>query len=84
MWESMLRHNLVAPLRTARVFIPLLRIKRGLLSVILKLRETIVCRYAGDRDMFLRISLLEETDCLETKKTFILELQRGKKNTVTS
>ncbi|KAL6263886.1 hypothetical protein P5V15_003967 [Pogonomyrmex californicus] len=29
MWESMLRHNLVAPLRTARVFIPLLRIKRG-------------------------------------------------------
>ncbi|KAL6434412.1 hypothetical protein ACFW04_006070 [Cataglyphis niger] len=29
MWESMLRHNLVAPLRTVRVFIPLLRIKRG-------------------------------------------------------
>ncbi|XP_011874136.1 PREDICTED: D-beta-hydroxybutyrate dehydrogenase, mitochondrial [Vollenhovia emeryi] len=29
MWESMLRYNLVAPLRTARVFIPLLRIKRG-------------------------------------------------------
>ncbi|XP_076659721.1 uncharacterized protein LOC143363027 [Halictus rubicundus] len=28
-WESMLRHNLVAPLRTARVFIPLLRAKRG-------------------------------------------------------
>lgn len=28
-WESMLRHNLVAPLRTARVFIPLLRSKRG-------------------------------------------------------
>ncbi|KAG7197257.1 hypothetical protein KM043_018380 [Ampulex compressa] len=28
-WESMLRHNLVAPLRTARVFIPLLRMKRG-------------------------------------------------------
>lgn len=29
MWESMLRHNLVAPLRTVRVFVPLLRIKRG-------------------------------------------------------
>lgn len=28
-WESMLRHNLVAPLRTARVFIPLLRAKKG-------------------------------------------------------
>ncbi|XP_058797074.1 D-beta-hydroxybutyrate dehydrogenase, mitochondrial-like [Phymastichus coffea] len=28
-WESMLRHNLVAPLRAARVFIPLLRAKRG-------------------------------------------------------
>ncbi|XP_068975819.1 uncharacterized protein [Bombus flavifrons] len=28
-WESMLRHNLVAPLRTARMFIPLLRAKRG-------------------------------------------------------
>nr|XP_003699997.2 PREDICTED: D-beta-hydroxybutyrate dehydrogenase, mitochondrial [Megachile rotundata]XP_012150166.1 PREDICTED: D-beta-hydroxybutyrate dehydrogenase, mitochondrial [Megachile rotundata] len=28
-WESMLRHNLVAPLRTARMFIPLLRVKRG-------------------------------------------------------
>ena len=28
-WESMLRQNLVAPLRTARVFIPLLRAKRG-------------------------------------------------------
>lgn len=28
-WESMLRHNLVAPLRTARVFVPLLRPKRG-------------------------------------------------------
>ncbi|CAK9817891.1 D-beta-hydroxybutyrate dehydrogenase, mitochondrial [Anthophora quadrimaculata] len=28
-WESMLRHNLVAPLRTARMFIPLLRPKRG-------------------------------------------------------
>ncbi|XP_015593501.1 D-beta-hydroxybutyrate dehydrogenase, mitochondrial [Cephus cinctus] len=28
-WESMLRHNLVAPLRTARTFIPLLRAKRG-------------------------------------------------------
>ncbi|XP_043251328.1 D-beta-hydroxybutyrate dehydrogenase, mitochondrial [Colletes gigas] len=28
-WESMLRHNLVAPLRTARVFTPLLRAKRG-------------------------------------------------------
>lgn len=32
MWESMLRHNLVAPLRTARVFLPLLRIKRGWLK----------------------------------------------------
>ncbi|KAF3427067.1 hypothetical protein E2986_04749 [Frieseomelitta varia] len=31
-WESMLRHNLVAPLRTARMFIPLLRAKRGLLQ----------------------------------------------------
>ena len=28
-WDSMLRHNLVAPLRAARVFIPLLRAKRG-------------------------------------------------------
>ncbi|KAG6801216.1 D-beta-hydroxybutyrate dehydrogenase, mitochondrial [Apis mellifera caucasica] len=28
-WESMLRHNLVAPLRTVRMFIPLLRVKRG-------------------------------------------------------
>lgn len=28
-WESMLRHNLVAALRSARVFIPLLRAKRG-------------------------------------------------------
>ncbi|XP_048504841.1 D-beta-hydroxybutyrate dehydrogenase, mitochondrial isoform X2 [Athalia rosae] len=28
-WECMLRHNLVAPLRTARAFIPLLRAKRG-------------------------------------------------------
>ncbi|KAJ8667015.1 hypothetical protein QAD02_008677 [Eretmocerus hayati] len=28
-WESMLRHNLVAPLRAARVFTPLLRAKRG-------------------------------------------------------
>jgi len=42
MWESMLRHNLVAPLRTARVFIPLLRIKRGSLNTldkILRLRK---------------------------------------------
>ncbi|KAL7298983.1 hypothetical protein TKK_0008080 [Trichogramma kaykai] len=28
-WESMLRQNIIAPLRTARAFIPLLRTKRG-------------------------------------------------------
>ncbi|XP_076172111.1 uncharacterized protein LOC143149023 [Ptiloglossa arizonensis] len=28
-WESMLRHNVIAPLRTARLFAPLLRAKRG-------------------------------------------------------
>ncbi|XP_015173863.1 PREDICTED: D-beta-hydroxybutyrate dehydrogenase, mitochondrial [Polistes dominula] len=45
-WESMLRHNLVAPLRTARVFIPLLRVKRGRI-VLLGDSETSYASKAG-------------------------------------
>ena len=52
-WESMLRHNLVAPLRTARMFIPLLRAKRGLLQFWSWKRM-----YIRDRDELRRIFLL--------------------------
>ncbi|XP_012278567.1 D-beta-hydroxybutyrate dehydrogenase, mitochondrial [Orussus abietinus] len=45
-WESMLRHNLVAPLRTARVFMPLLRSKKGRI-VLLGDSETSFATKAG-------------------------------------
>ncbi|OXU19005.1 hypothetical protein TSAR_007939 [Trichomalopsis sarcophagae] len=45
-WESMLRHNLVAPLRAARVFIPLLRAKRGRI-ILLGDSDSSFCSKAG-------------------------------------
>ncbi|KAI4483073.1 hypothetical protein M0804_008128 [Polistes exclamans] len=57
-WESMLRHNLVAPLRTARVFIPLLRVKRGYYS----LPYLLNIRLFNFRSLVSRIVLLGDSE----------------------